>query len=219
LVRDYVVGEDVKWEDGALELDFQGNRVDVIPAVGLPQRGSVEVWLDDKRPSEFLGCYAHTRPSTGHGTWGPGVLRVTFQQRPLIEDWTVRVTDFDEASKIFRFAVVGSETGPDGTGVSSEDFVSDSVVIRAHVKPPGVPEQTDWRMQGVIPVGYEVRWKTIGMFQDRYQPPATADTTREHTATVAQGFPNGQHTLRLVCESESTPAIRAIRVYCPPLKE
>ncbi|HYW80691.1 MAG TPA: hypothetical protein VE890_14015 [Thermoguttaceae bacterium] len=229
LVKEYVVGEDVQWKDGVLELPFDGNRVDLIPAAHTDDRGTdnrnpsdrraVEVRIDGKRPSEFSGCYAHTRPSTGHGTWGPGAMRVTFQARPLVEDWKVRVTEFDKATKVFRFEAIGSQTGSDGEGVSSEDFVSNSgrVVIKAHVKPPGVPEQTDWRMEGEIPVGYEIRWKTVGMFQDSYEPPVVTDTTREHATTIAQGFPNGKHTVTLTSPPDTTASIRAVRVYRPPL--
>ncbi len=219
LSRDYIVGDDVHWNGDTLEFAFEGNRVDVIPSTGAAERGAVTVLVDGQSPSQFPGCYAHTRPSGGHGTWGPGIMRVTFEQRPLIEDWKVRITDFDKQSKIFRFEVTGSKTGPDGEGVSNEDFVSQSgrVVIQAHVKPEGVSEQTDWRMEGDIPVGYEVRWNTIGTFQDRYEPPVVSDISREQAATVAQGFSNGKHTLTLRAAGNTTPAIHAIRVYRPPL--
>jgi hypothetical protein len=220
LVRDYVIGQDARWKDGVLELQFQGNRVDLLPSAGSGGTGTVDVFIDGKRPSEFPGCYAYTRPSVGHGTWGPGIMRVTFRQRPLIEDWRARVTHFDRQTEVFRFEVIGSQTGADGEGVSTEDFVSSSgrVVIQARVTPPGVPEQTDWRMHGVIPVGYEVKWRTIGLFHDRYQPPAITDRAREHATTVAQGFPNGKHTLTLRSDVRGRPALDAIRVYRPPLK-
>jgi hypothetical protein len=219
LVKDYVIGEDLEWDGDRLDLAFEGNRVDLLPAVGSDERGAVAVRIDGKLPSEFPGCYAYTRPSVGHGTWGPGVKRVTFQERPLIEDWRIRVSDFDEDSKVFRFEAIGSKTGPDGEGLSNEDFVSNSgrVVIKAHVQPQGVPEQTDWRMEGTIPVGYEVRWKTIGMFRDRYEPASFADAIHERAATVAQGFPNGKHTLTLRSQEDGVAAIRAIRIYRPPL--
>lgn len=215
LVTDYLVGQEVQWQDGRLDLPFQGNRVDLLPAEGTQNRGAVQVLIDGQKPSSFSGCYAYTRPSTGHGTWGPGILRVTFRQRPLIEDWKARITQFDRATKVFRFEVIGSQTGADGEGSSDEDFVSKSgrVVIKAHVKPEGVPEQTDWRMKGDIPVGFEVRWQTIGMFQDRYEPPAVTDSTRDHAVTVAQGFANGHHTLTL--RANDVAAIRAIRIYRP----
>lgn len=213
--------EDVDVADDTLELKFEGNRVDLIPTptaeTGKP---AVAVRIDGRAPSEYPGCYAYTRPSRAAGTWGPGILRVTFEEKPLVEDWTARVTSYDPATKVFQFEVIGSKTGPDGTGSSDSDFVSNSkrVVIKAHVRPPGVGEQSDWRMQGNIPVGFEVKWKCIPMFVDCYEPPAVTDPTREHAETVAQGFPNGDHTLTLKLRGEGPPGIHAIRVYSPPWK-
>ena len=219
LVAEYEIGSDVKWTGGRLELAFEGNRVDLIPEAVAGPRGSVEIRIDGKRPSEYPGVYAHMRPSQGYPKHGPGILRVGFDEQLLVEDWLVRVTHVDDASGTFRFEVIGSKTGHDGVGVSDEDFRSTSgrVVIRAHVRPRGLDVQSDWRMSGEIPVGYEIRWSTIGLFLDRYTPPVVSDTTRDHAATVAQGFPNGNHTLTLSAEGEARPAIRAIRVYRPPV--
>jgi hypothetical protein len=71
-------------------------------------------------------------------------------------------------------------------------------------------------MQGDIPVGFEVRWRCVPMFLDRYEPPAVADPSREHARTVAQGFPNGEHTLTLKLDRDAASGIHAIRVYSPP---
>lgn len=217
LVKTCVVGEDVHWKGGKLALPFEGNRVDLIPVPAKEKGSAIAVAIDGKKPSEFPGCYAYTRPSTGHGTWGPGIMRVTFNERPLVEDWKARVTGFEQATEVFKFDVIGSKTGHDGSGVSNEDFVSDSgrVVIKAHVKPPAVPEQTDWRMKGEIPVGFEVRWKCVPMFLDSYEAPSIEDATREHATTVAQGFANGKHMLTLTTDGD--PQIHAIRIYRPPL--
>lgn len=72
-------------------------------------------------------------------------------------------------------------------------------------------------MEGDIPVGFEIHWKSVGMFRDRYAPPPITDITRDHAVTVAQGFPNGRHTLTLKSEGEMPTAIRAVRAYRPPL--
>jgi hypothetical protein len=62
--------------------------------------GEDVVFRDGRAPSEFAGCFAYTRPSGAAGTWGPGILRVTFEERPLVEDWTARVTSYDPITKV-----------------------------------------------------------------------------------------------------------------------
>src|SRR5262249_15797853 len=52
-VRTFEVGKDVSWKGSTLSLDFEGNRVDLLPAKG---EGVGEVRIDGRKPSEFPGC-------------------------------------------------------------------------------------------------------------------------------------------------------------------
>ena len=52
------------------------------------------------------------------------------------------------------------------------------------------------------------------MFVDAYEPPKAEDASREAVTTLAQGLPNGRHTL----EIDGPAPIQAIRIYKPPLK-
>lgn len=210
-VKTYVVGRDVKWIDGKLELPFEGNRVQLIPTPVNEAKAPVNVAIDGMAPSTFPGCYAHTRPEPRN------MMKITFKECPLVEQWTLKLTGLNPEGG-FTFDLTGSRTGPDGSGVTKENFVSNSgrVVIEAKVKPPQMPMQSDWYVFNESAVGREIKWKTLGTFMDRYEPPAVADTTREHAATVAQGFPLGKHTLTLTTAGDGTPGIHAIRAYCPP---
>ena len=98
-------------------LEFEGNRVDAIAGPGEESSAGATVLVDGKKPSEFRECYAFTRAQ------GPGmkILCVFSEKTPLVEDWTIRVTGVDQASKSFSFEAIGSKTGPDGTGTTTND--------------------------------------------------------------------------------------------------
>jgi hypothetical protein len=213
-VRTYVVDRDVKWTGNKLVLPFEGSRVQLIPTPTDEAKAPVDVAIDGRPPSTFPGCYAHTRPEPRD------LMKITFRERPIVEEWTLRLTGSAPEGG-FTFDVTGSMTGPDGSGVSTENFVSNSgrVVIEAKVEPPHMTVQTDWYVHSKSAVGREIRWNTVGMFVDRYRPPAVTDPTREHASTVAQGLPNGRHTLTLKSSTDGKPGIRAIRVFCPPIVE
>ena len=224
LVKTYVVGKDVNWKDGKLTLEFDGNRVDAIadePADG--KSGKAQVRIDGQRPSERNECFAFTRPSPGCGTWFPGIKRVSTKALRVAEDWTVRVTEYDPATKKFKFEVAGSKTGPDGTGASDRNFASTSgrVILEADVQLPNLKPDTDWCMpgnNGTIPVGFEIKWQCVPMFVETYEAPKIEDKAREYPTRIVQGLDNGKHTLELAAEGGDMPPIRFLRVYRPPVR-
>jgi hypothetical protein len=79
----------------------------------------------------------------------------------------------------------------------------------------------DWhleRCQSVfkrpLPAGdFQVKWKVVPYFVDEYVSPGVKDPAVESTVSVAQGLPNGKHTLEITGD-EKTP-IAAIRIYRP----
>jgi hypothetical protein len=223
LVRTYEVGKDVKWTNGKLVLEFDGNRIDAV--AGEPEggrTGTARVRIDGRKPSELNECFAFTRPSQACETWMPGIKRVSSKTLRVAEDWTVRVTAFDPKTKVLKFEVVGSQTGPDGKGTSNTNFVSNSgrVIIDADVRIPLLQPDTDWHMlpgkDGVIPVGYEIKWKCVPMFVEVYKAPRIENRTREYPTTLVQGLDNGKHTIELMAEGD-VPPIRFLRVYRPPV--
>lgn len=222
LVRDYAVGKDVLWKDGKLTLDFEGNRIDVIadkPTTDVKHLAHADVRIDGKKPSAFPELYAITRPNDKPGVdwpWNVGaIIHVSAQQPLQAEEWTARITSIG-ADGVLHFDVIGSKTGPDGSGASNAKFVSKSGRV--------VIEPQDWWTKDVqdrplFKVGSTVTWQVRPLFEETYQPFVTGDfETRELTRTLAQGLANGKHTLELKRVGSGECPIRAIRVYQPPVK-
>ncbi len=210
LVRTFEVGDDLKWEGGKLTLDFQGNRVDALPAPRSDGKGPpLKVLIDGKAPSEAGDLSRITRPQPG--PWSPLTVTRVDRDQPLVaEDWTLKVTSVSDDSQSWTFKVSGSKTGPDGGGSNGETFVSKSGRVKI--------EPAAWFRVGKVPVGYEITWHAVPMYVDTYAPPKLDDPTREHATTLAQGLTNDKHRLELVAEGRDAAPIRAIRVYRPPVK-
>lgn len=216
LTRTVTVGKEVKWKDGRLTLTFEGNRVDLIAEEGTPPKSPAKILIDGKKPSQIPQLYAFTRSSPYPNIHWPCVMRVSWQKPLVLEEWTARITEATDDLKHFRFTVRGSVTGADGEGESDKPFVSRSGRI--------VIQPDDWSIArsreftGVpMPPGFEVKWRVIPLFADEYMPPSIADKTVEQTTTVAQGLPNGRHTLEIVSPDGRPIPLRAIRIYKPPL--
>jgi len=219
LARDYTVGKDLLWQDGRLTLQFTGNRVDAYSAwTGRGEPGAAKVLIDGKRPSEFPDLYYHARPSGTPNIGWPAIKRITWQKPPVLESWTARCYDFNDEATEFKFEVTGSVTGPDGTGLSTERFVSDSGRV--------VIEPQDWTFgfdrsvsKKPMPQSVTVRWQTKALFTDSYTPLKVEDAAYEYPTVLAQGLPNTTHTLEIISETGKPIDIAFIRVYRPPFKD
>jgi hypothetical protein len=217
LVRTYEIGCDVQWVDGKLELEFEGNRVDAIAGWADPYYGGeAEVRIDGQRPSERPELYSITRPSDTFSVDWPGINRIGAEKPLQVEDWTLRVLEVNADESRLRFEVTGSRTGPDGGGMSTERFVSNSGRV--------VIEPQDWTfarsfelVHKTTPPGFEMTWSVLPMFVDVYRETRLEDRTRELATTLALGLPNTKHKLELTARGPNPPAIRAIRIYRPPI--
>jgi hypothetical protein len=215
LVQEHVIGRDVDWDGDRLRLEFEGNRV--VALAGPGPEGAARVLIDGKSPAEFPECYAFTRPSGTGGVGWPAVKRISWETPPMVEEWTAEFHDFNDAQTEFRFSISGSVTGADGAGTARKRFVSNSGRI--------VIEPEDWVFEYCRKVskkrtadGWKVHWKVAPLFVEEYAPPAVQDAARENQTVLVQGLANGKHTLELVAEGSSKPAIRVIRVYKPPME-
>lgn len=204
--------------DGSIEVSFSGNRIDAIALPATGQDVLADVLLDGKHPSETEGVFALTRPSTAPHTWFPAV-KVIQHQAPLVaEDWLLTFTECSADAKAFRFRVAGSVTGEDGGGSNSETFVSKSgrVVIDGGNNWQRVP----WSLQYTkkeMPAEFRVKWRVYPMFVDKLCFAAAPEPGKERTVTLAQGFVNGEHTIRLIPGSGQKLLLKGFRVYTPPL--
>ena len=213
-VKTYEVGDDVAWKDGRLRLEFEGSRVDALPALG----GSpAEVRIDGKRPSEIPETYEFTRTSAYPRMNWPAILRVRSEAPLVEEDWTLTLHDVSDDLTTFRLSLRGSKTGDDGEGNSKERFVSKSGRV--------VIEPDDWNLAYGRRVnktaqppgdGFAVKWKSVSRGTDTLAPPAAAEPEHLPAETLARGLANGPHVLEITGGDESPVA--AIRVYSPPLK-
>ena len=217
LVKTYVVGKDVKWKNGKLLLEFEGNRVDAIATKttnNKSHRG--RILIDGKSPSQFPELYTITRPSQAIGVDWPAILQVSWKKPLMIEDWTARITEINEDASQFKFEVTGSKTGFDGSGVSDRKFVSKSGRV--------VIEPENWWLKNAyeysrqsIPKGFEIKWQVLPMFVDEYVVPKVEDSSKEYLTTLAQNLSNAKHTLEIIPNEKGILPIQAIRVYRPPL--
>lgn len=214
LVRTIKPGE---WNGGRLKIEFDGNRIELVAAKGGPfHAAEAEATLDGKKPSQFPELYAITRPTDTYAVDWPSVNRVSTEKPLLVENWTLRVLETNADDSQWRFEVIGSITGRDGTGVSTERFVSKSGRVVIEPGDYGVNRAFRLRKQ-LTPLGFEVKWSVLPMFADTYRAPRVADPSREYVTVIASGLPNGRHTLELVAKDKTNPPIEAIRVYRPPL--
>jgi hypothetical protein len=216
LVKTYTVGSDVKWQDGKLVLEFEGNRIDAIADKTFNGKAiSAKIAIDGKKPSEFPKLYSITRPSATVGVGWPAILQISSQKPLIVEDWKAIITDINSDATKFKFDVVGSKTGYDGSGTNDKMFVSKSGRVAI--------EPRNWWLQNAYeyskkptPKGFEISWQVKPMFVDSYIPPKIADASREYPTTLAQNLSNSKHILEIVPETDGTVPIKEIRVYRPP---
>ena len=207
-----------KWTDGRLRVEFEGNRVEVVAEKPKSYHASeAMVLIDGKKPSELPELYAITRPTDTYAVDWPAVNRVTAVKPLVVEDWTLRVLETNDDDSRWRFEVIGSRTGKDGEGVSTERFESKSGRVVIDPGEYGVNRAFRLRKQ-LTPVGFEVKWSVVPMFTDVYRAPRIADPSREYVTVLASGLANGKHTLELVTRDKTDPAVREIRVYKPLVK-
>ncbi len=216
LVKRYQVGGDVDWEANRLELEFEGNRVDVVAGRGLGGL-SARVRIDGRPPSSFPELYVHSRASRAWGADWTAINRVSWERPLLVEFWNLDFTEMSPDTSFFRFRVTGSKTGPDGEGNNRKRFVSRSG--RVVIEPDDWAIERAYKLRGTpMPDGFAVRWRVRPQFTDIYEAPDAVEPTREWITTLAQGLKNGRHRLELIAIGPTAPAIQEIRVFRPWLK-
>jgi hypothetical protein len=209
--RTYVVGRDIVWREGKLVCDCDGNRIDAILAPGANAQGAV--MIDGRKPSTFPELYQFSRVSAFPQSSWPLLLKVGAEAPLQAETWTLTIHNVSGDGKIANFSVAGSVTGPDGSGASTERFVSQS---RRIVIEPG-----DWNLEYCykvfkrpLPAGHGASWKVVPLLSDALVTVA-AEPNVEPILTLAQGLQNTRHRLELT--AKNTAGVRAIRVYRPLL--
>lgn len=189
---------------------FNGDRVDLLLKDGVTDQ--VEPFIDGKRPSEIPGLYTFTRVSAFPNSDWPILLKVGSNSPLREEEWTMRITEASSDGKVCAFTIRGSATGPDGSGVSTNRFVSNSGRV--------IIEPGDWNVaysvkvfNRPLPPGYEAKWKSVLQGTDHPQPHAPAAGI-ENAITIANGLSSGEHVLELRGR-QRTASIAGVRIYSP----
>jgi hypothetical protein len=167
-VKTYEVGKDVRWRNGKLVLEFEGNRVDAICRKGSPK--PAKVLIDGRPPSNHPELYSFTRTTAYPGSNWPCLLKVQSKAPLVIEEWTLTITELSSDGKFCQFRVNGSVTGFDGEGRSDQRFVSQSG--RIVIEPDDWNIAYAWKVFGKrVDVGFQIRWKVVPQFVDTFVPP------------------------------------------------
>ena len=207
LVKTEVMGRQLEWVDGRLSTHFEGNRVDLVASRLGDSSRSLSVRVDGKKPSEIPELYAITRPEPK--PWSAlALVRVNHDQPLLVEEWTLTIDSYRGDPASWTFHVVGSKTGPDGSGSNQAPFVSKSGRVRI--------EPEFWFATKPFEPGYAIHWSVQPQFVDVYTPNPTTEPGVERTTTLLQGLKNGAHTLELIAGPGGPPTIESIRIYDPP---
>lgn len=203
--------------NGSYKVKFTGNRVDLVAKPAGDLRGSARILIDGNVPSANPKAYAITRPSTALDVWYPALYTVGWQSVPVIEDWTLKLTEVSADAKEFKYTVTGSKTGADGAGSSAEKFVSTSgrvVIDPADFCLASAQAQT----KKPCPPDFEIKWSVVPMFKDVYAAPRSKDPAKPVCTTVAQLIENGPHTLEILPNGDGEVPLQAIRVFQPPIQ-
>jgi hypothetical protein len=225
----YVPGSENPWSDcieirpvqadhdGHIRVSFTGNRIDVIASAAPAgvQPASATVLIDGKAPAEDPMLYAITRPSQSPHAWYPAVNRIGHTSPLLVEDWTMLFTRVSEDGSDIDYEVVGSKTGPDGTGTSKSPFASGSGRVVIDEKDFSVAQALKWFKQP-MPDNFRVTWSVVPQFVGTYHPAPGAGKGLIQVTTLAQGLTNGRHTLELIPQGEGNLAIDSVRIHRPP---
>lgn len=197
-----------KGADGSLTLAFTGNRV-VAVSDGTGAAGATgTLTLDGKDPATFPELWYTTRPGTGP-MWMPFVDHVDIDAPAVAEQWTLTFLEgtATNANPVV-YSVVGSVTGPDGTGSTKARFRSNSG--RAVLDPKDI--NCVWQYsysKKQAKVGFQVKWETKPLFTASYAP-APAETC----TTLVQNCANGPHELSLAARNGAL-GIKGFLVYAP----
>ncbi len=217
-VKTLEVGKDVKWVDGRLRLEFDGNRVEVLCKPGTAAPAPVRI--DGRKPSEFPGLYGFTRAlTTPPGKWPvkwPVIAPIGSQAPLLAEDWTLSVRRLDPTNEaLLGFTLAGSRTGLDGEGRNDTRFVSTSGRVIIDTNAWNIPYALNLAGIKPLPEAFEVEWKVEPRFVDEFVSPGMTNAATDTLVTLASGLANTRHTL-VISGSDATP-IAALRLYRPPL--
>jgi hypothetical protein len=189
---------------------FTGNRVDLIGLRG-PGGGSADVWLDGRPASQAEAFYAgYVDPAPRNVPCPPNPPRdrcphaVTLRANVVPQTWTIAMT-----SDRGDYALVGSVTGPDGTGSAFKSFAGNSGQV--------LVEPEFWRDPQNNRRGdrftFEVVRATAASVDFR------APAKERFRLRLAANLVNGPHLLKLVARGDGVVTVDGFDIFEPQLAE
>lgn len=202
--------QSLRWTvtNGTANGTFTGSRLDLKALPG----PSYRVRIDRQSPTTTPGVVGFSRCSAFPQSNWPVLLRVGSEAAPIRESWTLTINEISGDGQVVQFQLRGSVTGDDGSGVSTNRFVSRS---RRVVLEPG-----DWNLgycyrvfHRVLAPGHPVTWSAEARGADTVSSLTPTGVAEAGWVTVAQGLSNRLHTVEL--EGVSGGQVQA-RAYRPP---
>ncbi|AZQ67437.1 hypothetical protein EF888_10015 [Silicimonas algicola] len=191
---------------GVRRLQTDADRVELVSRQPL---GPLSIRIDGEAAEEHPSCVAHGRPtgSLPDHPW-PSVRKVSSESALVPEEWRVTMRDFSEDYSDFAFDVVGSVTGPDGTGRAGDDFRSGSGRV--------ILDQADWTTarlfaeKGVpIPDPLTVTFSARFLCDD-VAAVGSGGVTQFYMTTLFVNTGGGEHVLDFVLAPESAAGIMGV---------
>jgi hypothetical protein len=220
LVEVLRAGESFDATGDAVEVDFTGNRVDLVPEQAL----NVEVLLDGAPPSRAAAGYVAERPWLDR-SWPPKVglpVRIDLGDPASgapereADEWTIKVTDVVDNGREIGFELFSGRHGFDGGGRSDADFVSDSGRIVLERSAWFVRETPEFfHMLPAVEVGEEITFAVCFMGRDAAQ--TAPGSSLPVTVVQLAGAAGGEHRLKLSRRGDGGLGLDELHVHRPPL--
>jgi hypothetical protein len=186
---------------------FTGNRIELI-GWRRPGGGTARVLIDGKPADEtavFHAGWIQADPKNANPpdlAWDRGPHAVTLGDGLVPQRWTITLTD-DSGD----YALVGSETGADGSGNAFKPFTSSSGQVTI--------DPSFWRDAKNNRAGdrytFDVVRATVGSVSFR------GDAVEKFRLRLATHLPNRAHEVKLVATGDGPVTIDAFDVFTPPL--
>ena len=197
--------------DGSLEVSFTGNRIDLI-GHSFSNGGKAAVLIDGRPAGELPVFYtSYVQPDRKNAPKPPmpprdrcpHAVELGPPEKIVPQQWTITMT-----SDTGDYQLVGSITGPDGTGNNAERFTSTSGQIAI--------DPAMWRAANTNRTGdrftFEVTRCTVAEVDFAAEEPG------KFRLRLAQNLANGPHTLKLIAQGNGPIVVDALDVFEPPLK-
>jgi hypothetical protein len=203
--------------NGQQSFDFDGSRVELISSKPLAAWPTVAI--DGASPKDIDGCFQVTRASSiGTVPDWPALRRITLRHDRVPEEWTATLTNISPDEKSFHFRVAGSVTGDEGSGDSSDDFLSRSGKLSI--------ESQDWMVERAfeekhspLTEPFEVHWSVNDVCSGDPEVIDIGDGTMQYRYVLGTGLANERHRVTLAAPMNDLAAVTEFRVYKPVLHE